>query len=67
VKIEWRKSSRSGTGADGGGGADCVELADLSSAIGIRDSKAPEREHLRLSRTDLASVFADIKSGKLDL
>jgi Domain of unknown function (DUF397) len=66
MKIEWRKSSRSG-GGDGGGGGDCVELADLSSAIGIRDSKAPEQGHLRVARAELAGLLCKIKSGKLDL
>ena len=66
MKIEWRKSSRSGSG-QGGGGGDCVELADLSSAIGIRDSKAPDQGHLKLGRADLAGLLADIKSGRLDL
>lgn len=66
MKIEWRKSSRSGTGADGGGGGDCVELADLRFAIGIRDSKAPELGHLELGRADLAGLIGEIKSGRLD-
>ncbi|WP_326560130.1 DUF397 domain-containing protein [Micromonospora sp. NBC_01796] len=32
---EWRKSTRS----SGGGNGDCVEVADLRDAVGVRDSK----------------------------
>lgn len=66
MTIEWRKSGRSGSG-QGGGGGDCVQLADLGSAIGIRDSKAPERGHLELRRTELAGLLREIKSGNLAL
>jgi Domain of unknown function (DUF397) len=34
--IEWRKSSHSGPEGD-----ECVEVADLTVAIGVRDSKNP--------------------------
>jgi Domain of unknown function (DUF397) len=35
--LEWRKSSRSGTGS----GGSCVEIALLAGAVGVRDSKHP--------------------------
>jgi hypothetical protein len=41
----WRKSSYSGSS----GKSDCVELARLTTRIGVRDSKAPEDGHLALS------------------
>ncbi|KAB2350880.1 DUF397 domain-containing protein [Actinomadura rudentiformis] len=41
---QWRKSSHS---AHEGG--ECVEVADLRAAVGVRDSKAPEAGHLSLS------------------
>ncbi|WP_149262533.1 DUF397 domain-containing protein [Actinomadura sp. K4S16] len=41
----WRKSSYSGAG----GTEECVELASLSNAVGIRDSRAPEIGHLILA------------------
>lgn len=34
-KANWRKSSRS----SGGGSGDCVEVADLGTTVGVRDSK----------------------------
>ncbi|WHM38732.1 DUF397 domain-containing protein [Streptomyces sp. BPTC-684] len=41
---QWRKSSYSG-----GGGGDCVEVADLPHAVAIRDSKRPEGAALTVS------------------
>ncbi|GAA3202274.1 DUF397 domain-containing protein [Actinocorallia longicatena] len=42
----WRKSSYSGTSDDG---VTCVEVAELSQGVGVRDSKNPELGHLDLS------------------
>lgn len=39
----WRKSSRSG---GGGGGDNCVEVAFVSAAVGVRDSKNVAAGHL---------------------
>jgi hypothetical protein len=41
----WRKSSRSGSGSNGA----CVEVALVSAAVGVRDSKNPEGGHLVFS------------------
>ncbi|REE98405.1 DUF397 domain-containing protein [Thermomonospora umbrina] len=60
---EWRKSSRSGTGSGQGGQSDCVEVADLHPAIGIRDSKNPDVSPLTLRRTAFASLLEGIKNG----
>jgi hypothetical protein len=38
----WRKSSRSGTGSNG----NCVEVAFVSAAVGVRDSKNQGGVHL---------------------
>ncbi|MGB3438931.1 MAG: DUF397 domain-containing protein [Actinophytocola sp.] len=38
----WRKSSRSG----GGGNDNCVEVAFVDAAVGMRDSKNVEGGHL---------------------
>lgn len=35
---QWRKSSRSGGGGDGS----CVEVAFVSEAVAVRDSKDPD-------------------------
>jgi hypothetical protein len=52
----WRKSSRSN--AQGG---DCVELAALPGAIGIRDSKNPAGPILEVNRAQLAELVNRIK------
>ncbi|WP_424861138.1 DUF397 domain-containing protein [Streptomyces sp. MMS24-I29] len=41
----WFKSSYSG-----GSGTECVEVADLVSAVGIRDSKCPEVARVAVQR-----------------
>ncbi|MFC5182867.1 DUF397 domain-containing protein [Actinomadura harenae] len=48
--IKWRKSSHS---SESGGGGTCIELADLGTFVGVRDSKDPDAGHLTLHRTDL--------------
>ncbi|RAY12786.1 DUF397 domain-containing protein [Actinomadura craniellae] len=53
----WRKSSHS---ADTGQ-TDCVEIARLPLAVGVRDSKAPEGGHLTLSADDFAALIARVK------
>ncbi|WP_433143827.1 DUF397 domain-containing protein [Actinomadura nitritigenes] len=59
----WRKSSYSGGG--GSGGQECVEVADLMSAVGVRDSKAPEAGHLALTPGAFADLVARVKRGDL--
>lgn len=54
----WRKSSYSGTQENA-----CVELADLGEAVGIRDSKNPEAEHLAISPAAFARLVDQIKRG----
>ncbi|GLZ07769.1 hypothetical protein Acsp03_52350 [Actinomadura sp. NBRC 104412] len=51
----WRKSSYSGTQ----GGSDCVELARLGEAVGIRDSKDPHGPNLVVSREALKAALAE--------
>jgi len=57
----WRKSSHSGAHGD------CVEVADLSLAIGIRDSKSPGEPFLRVDEAQWARFLAEVKTGALDL
>lgn len=59
----WRKSSHSETS----GATDCVEVASLGAAVGIRDSKNAEAGHLTVSRRGLARLVALVKAGDLDL
>ena len=63
MTIEWRKSSRSGTGTTSG---DCVEIADLGSVVGVRDSKDPHGPKLALTGAGFASLVAKIKNNRLD-
>ncbi|SPT60366.1 DUF397 domain-containing protein [Actinomadura madurae] len=62
LRVHWRKSGYS----DHAGG-DCVEVADLASAIGVRDSKDPDGPRLTLSRQAWDALTIDIKSGARDL
>ena len=57
----WRKSSHSG----GIGESDCVELADLAPAVGVRDSKDPGGPKLTFSRTEFTAFVGKIKTGRL--
>lgn len=58
----WRKSSRSNTS-----GGQCVEVADLTGNIGLRDSKAPEAGHLTLSPQSFAALLARVKRDELSI
>jgi hypothetical protein len=58
----WRKSSRSTEGTTG----DCVEVAGLCGAVGLRDSKSPLGGHHAVSRTAFARLVQQIKVGDLD-
>jgi hypothetical protein len=60
---QWRKSSRS---ADTGQ-TDCVELASVPQAVGVRDSKAVAAGHLTLTLGAFAGLLTRIKAGELDV
>ncbi|SNT61195.1 protein of unknown function [Actinomadura meyerae] len=57
----WRKSAWSDDYGN------CVELAGLSDAIAIRDSKAPRDPHLTLTRQAFAALIDHIKRGELSI
>jgi hypothetical protein len=57
----WRKSSHSSSQ-----GGDCVEIARLTNTVGIRDSKAPQKEHLELNPPVFTGRVGRIKAGELD-
>ncbi|HEY7424204.1 MAG TPA: DUF397 domain-containing protein [Streptosporangiaceae bacterium] len=59
----WRKSRRSGTGQQ----SDCVEIAALTGAVGIRDSKHPQGANLSVSGAQFAALVRQVKRGDLDL
>ncbi|RFU40492.1 DUF397 domain-containing protein [Actinomadura logoneensis] len=54
--IKWRKSSHSGS--DYG---QCVEVAGLGNAVGIRDSKAAVSRHLVLTSASFASLAERVR------
>lgn len=45
---------------------DCVELADLGDAVGVRDSKHPDAGHLVIARHQLAELLDAVKGGEFD-
>ncbi|WP_433247590.1 DUF397 domain-containing protein [Actinomadura nitritigenes] len=53
----WRKSSHSGANE-----GECVEIADLNSHVGVRDSKNPGAGHLTLTRRDFADLLSHLSS-----
>lgn len=62
----WRKSSRSGT-SNGGGDANCVEIAYSGSTAGVRDSKRPSAGHLIIDASLFARFLASAKRGDSEL
>ncbi|RAY15195.1 DUF397 domain-containing protein [Actinomadura craniellae] len=53
----WRKSSRSG------GNGNCIEVANLTTAIAIRDSKDPGGPTLTLPASAFATLITRLKHG----
>jgi hypothetical protein len=60
----WRRSSRSGSDP---AKQNCVEVAQLSGTIGVRDSKAPEAPHLVFGAADWRAFADCVKRGEHDL
>ncbi|WP_084219845.1 DUF397 domain-containing protein [Spirillospora albida] len=52
TNAKWRKSSRSASN-----GAECVELAGVSGAVAVRDSKDPDGPVLLLTRAALRTAM----------
>ncbi|MFF5261392.1 DUF397 domain-containing protein [Actinomadura viridis] len=61
ARAVWRKSARSGTGNN------CVEVAAVSGAVGIRDSKAPAVGAVIMSAGAWRDLAAGVKAGRYDL
>ncbi|MFD4942342.1 DUF397 domain-containing protein [Streptomyces sp. NPDC058409] len=53
---QWRKSSYSN-----GTGGECVEVADLNSAVGVRDSKQPQGPHIAVCHSTWAGFVASLR------
>lgn len=57
----WRKSTHSGEAGS------CVEIAYMSDATAIRDSKIPDGGALVLDARAWSGLLSAVKSGNLDL
>lgn len=57
----WRKSSRTQNNGQ------CVELADLTDQIAVRDSKDPHGPALMFAPKSFATFLAKAKRGELEL
>ncbi|WP_075021128.1 DUF397 domain-containing protein [Actinomadura madurae] len=55
--LTWRKSSYSSDGTS----TQCVELAEMGGAIGVRDSKNPGGGHLIFAPKTFATLVRRIK------
>jgi len=58
----WFKSSFSGNGSN-----TCVEVAVLSGAVAVRDSKDPEGPALRFTPQEWLVFLAGVRAGEFDL
>lgn len=58
---KWRKSARSG------GGNNCVEIAALVGAVGVRDSKNPAGQFITVSPAQWTAFAEGVKAGSHDL
>jgi hypothetical protein len=61
TNTRWRKSSYSS-----GNGGNCVEVADLSGAVAVRDSKNPAGGILRFSPGEWRGFLTAVKRNELD-
>ena len=59
-RITWRKSHRSNNGGN------CVEVAQITDTVAIRDSKAPDAGHVTLSRQAWATFINGARAGRYD-
>ncbi|OLT10888.1 DUF397 domain-containing protein [Actinomadura sp. CNU-125] len=57
LHVAWRKASRSTSN-----GGECVEVADASSIVAVRDSKDPDGPKLVVSRRDFRRFAEAIKT-----
>jgi hypothetical protein len=56
-RAQWRKSSYSGNTGN------CVEIADLGSAVAVRDSKDPDGPKLIFSHEEWAAFVRGMRGG----
>lgn len=61
AQAQWRRSTRSN------GQGDCVEMAEVADAIGVRDSKDPTGSVLVFTRAEWDAFVDGAKNGEFDL
>ena len=59
-KLTWRKSSRSGAAGH------CVEVAETSASVHVRDSKNVAGPVLRFAPADWTDFIDGVRSGDFD-
>ncbi|MER6504258.1 DUF397 domain-containing protein [Streptomyces sp. NPDC001455] len=57
IAVQWRRSSYSN-----GAGGECVEVADLHSMVGIRDSKWPSGSHIAVRHGSWARFITSLRA-----
>ncbi|MFD8975734.1 MULTISPECIES: DUF397 domain-containing protein [unclassified Streptomyces] len=58
--LRWRKSSHSGPN-----GGDCIEVADLTAHVAVRDSKNPEVPAFRATPAAFAAFVTAAAEGRI--
>ncbi|MDA3642580.1 DUF397 domain-containing protein [Saccharopolyspora indica] len=65
AEFQWRKSSFSGGGSNGGG--QCVEAAALPDGrVAIRNSNTPEDGVVLFTRAESSAWLQGVKAGEFD-
>jgi Domain of unknown function (DUF397) len=63
VNAEWRKSSFSGGGGEGG--AECVEVAPLADGrVAVRNSNHPEKDVLLFTASEMGAWLQGVKRNQ---
>jgi hypothetical protein len=62
MKLRWRKASGSSST-----GSDCVEVANSTGAVAVRDSKDPDGPKLLIDRGAWHTLADQVGRGELDI
>lgn len=61
TRVTWRKSTRSN------GSGNCVEIAELTQSVAVRDSKDPTGPVLGFTQAEWQTFIDGAKDGEFDL